>query len=504
MKKEFFAIVLLVILFGCKSEEDLIVTSIQLDKTELTLKVGEEYNFEVLKTPENAPTPNYIWSTEQLSGDGKIGEIEQNGKFTALKEGKIKVFVEGDRSTSLNGSSPIMSSCLVTVEPVKAEKLKLDQTEVTLEEGESKILACSFIPENTTDQQLLWKSSDYKIVNVTANGPSAKATVKAIGTGEAVITAYLKSNKEMSVECKVKVAPTPLEGLSLQETEKTVVQGEIFTLTPIYTPENATNKNITWSSSDDRIAQVDNNGKVTTGDFGLCIIQAVSEDGSFKASCKLTVTPIPVESIEFSKYIYKVEIGGEKQLSVLFTPANAGNKNIKWSTSNSIIAPIDENGIVRGNSIGGATIIAESEDGGYKASCQVQVADIDQFVDLYFPSASVVILNGYTTGTIYSGIINNSSKTITLTRFSIIDTGTWRTVAETTDESQLGILSPGQSTNLGGKISNVYEPVYVWEFTYNGVKYQVQKQYGKDSPYAAKIETKSYATKMFSLTKAKF
>lgn len=60
MKKDFLAIILLAILFSCKSEEDPIVTSIQLDKTELTLKVGEEYAFKVLKTPENAPTPNYI------------------------------------------------------------------------------------------------------------------------------------------------------------------------------------------------------------------------------------------------------------------------------------------------------------------------------------------------------------------------------------------------------------------------------------------------------------
>lgn len=212
---------------------------------------------------------------------------------------------------------------------------------------------------------------------------------------------------------------------------------------------------------------------------------------------------MPVEGIEFSNYTYKVEIGGEKQLSVKFTPTNAGNKKITWSTSNSLIAPIDENGLVKGNSTGWTTITAESEDGGHKASCQINVAEIDQFVDLYFPFASVIVLNGYTTGNIYSGIRNNSSKTITLTKFYTIDSGSWKIVAETSDTSMLGDLAPGQSTNLGGRINNVYEPIYVWEFTYNGVNYHIQKQYGKDSPYSAKIETKGYSSKMIPLLKSR-
>lgn len=502
MKKEFLAIIMLAMLFACKSDDDQVLTSIQLDKTELTLKVGEEYQFQVIKNPETAPTPEYGWYCALFDNDESVGQVDEKGKFTAQSEGKIVVVVM-TKDSWFEEKSLLKSECFITVEPVKAEGLKLDQTELSLKAGESKTLTCSFVPDNTSDKKLAWKSSDEKVATVTPDGTSNKAKITTVGAGEAIITAYLKNDTKVSAECKIKVDPAKLENLTLKETEKEVIQGESFTLTPVFTPEYATNKNIIWSSSDDKIAKVDSNGNITTINWGDCTIKATAEDGGFEAICKLTVKPLPLESIEFSNYSYKVEIGGEKQLSVLFTPANAGNKKIKWSTSNSVIAPIDENGLVKGNSTGWATITAESEDGGHKASCQIQVAEIDQFVDLYFPSASVIVLNGYTTGTIYSGIRNNSSKTITLTKFYIVDSSTWKTVAETSDPSMLGNLAPGQSANLGGRINNVYEPIYVWEFTYNGVSYHIQKQYGKDNPYSAKIETKGYSSNMINLSKSK-
>lgn len=499
MKKEFLAIIMLAMLFACKSEDDPVLTSIKLDKTELTLKVGEEYAFKVIKNPETAPTPTYNWIVNDMGANKVIGTIDNKGVFKALNVGQVNISVDVINSNML----PITAHCLVTVEPIKAEGLKLDQTELYLKAGESKTLTCSFIPEDTTDKELIWKSSDEKIATVTPEETSNKAKITTVGAGEAIITAYLKNDTKVSAQCKINIDPAKLENLTLKEKEKEVIQGESFTLTPVFIPEYATNKNITWSSSDEEIAKVDNNGNVTTINWGDCIIKATAEDGGFEAICKLAVKPLPVESIAFSNYSYKVEIGGERQLNVKFTPENAGNKKIKWSTSNSIIAPIDENGLVKGNSTGWATITAESEDGGHKASCQIQVAEIDQFVDLYFPSASVIVLNGYTTGTIYSGIRNNSSKTITLTKFYIVDSGTWKTVAETSDASMLGNLAPGQSTNLGGRINNVYEPIYVWEFSYNGVDYHIQKQYGKDNPYSAKIETKGYSNAMINLSKSR-
>ena len=510
MKKEFLAIITLAMLFACKEDEPPVVTAIKLDVNELELKIGESHEFKVSHTPPEAKTPLYDWTISPYTpvwGAGTsydIATLDANGKVTATKEGTTTVTVQTLDIVDPVSMKPFVQTCTIKIKPIEAESISIDKKEVALKGGEKATLSIKVSPENTTNLNLYWKSSNTKIVTVAKDDIyKDKAIITAVGAGEAIVTAMISNNSKIYAECKISVGPTKLEGLSLSEKEKTVIQGEQFTLSPIFNPANATNKNIAWSSSDESIAKVNNTGLVSTFMFGECTIKAISEDGVFEATCKLSVKPLPVENINFSEDSYKIEIGGEKQLSVIFTPANAGNKKIKWSTSNSIIAPIDNNGLVKGNSTGWATITAESEDGGHIATCQIWVAEIDQFVDLYFPSASVVVLNGYTTGTIYSGIRNNSSKTITLTRFSIIDSGTWQTVAETTDNSMLGALPSGQSTNLGGRINNVYEPIYVWEFTYNGLSYRVQKQYGKDSPFSAKVESKGYSNTMINLSKSK-
>lgn len=218
MKKEFLAIILLVMLFACKSDDDTVLSSIKLDKTELTLKVGEEYTFKVIKNPEDAPTPSYTWSVENVNDE--IGVIDKNGNFKALSVGEVNILVEA----YVEGKIPLTSNCIVTVEPVDAEGLKLDKQELALNVGASETVICSFVPENTTNKKLLWKSSNPKIASVSFNyGTSENSKITAIGEGEAIITAYLKENEKISAQCKVKVSPTKLENLTLKETEKTII-----------------------------------------------------------------------------------------------------------------------------------------------------------------------------------------------------------------------------------------------------------------------------------------
>lgn len=486
----------LAILFACEKKEDPVVTAISLDKTELTLKAGEKYQFKVSHTPSEAKAPQYKWAVEVFAGSPtSIAEINQDGTLTAIKDGEAIVTVETVDIVSSLGI-PLMAVCDLVIEPVKAEGVKLNKNSITLDPGTSETLTYVISPENTTHKDVSWASSNSEIATVD-NG-----VVKALSSGEVSITVTVRNTTAKDV-CKVKVNPSKLEGLALSDKSKTILQGEAFKLTPIYTPANATNKKVLWSSSDKNIATVDADGNVKTIHFGDCVIKSVSEDGGFEAICKVKVTPIPVQSISFSEYQYKVEIGGEKQLKVNITPENAGNKEIIWSSSNDIIAPIDQNGVVKGNSTGRATITAESIDGGLKASCDILVVEIDEFVNLYFSSASVIVLNGYLTGSVYSGIRNSSSNMITLTKFEIVDSNTWKTVAETTDESQLGNLLPGQSTNLGGQLNRVYEPIFVWYFTYNGIEYRKQTKYGKDSPYNTVLKSNGSSGKMIVLDTVK-
>lgn len=139
---------------------------------------------------------------------------------------------------------------------------------------------------------------------------------------------------------------------------------------------------------------------------------------------------------------------------------------------------IDKTGKVKGNTSGSSTITAISEDGGHKASVEIYVVEIDRLMNVYFPSSSVVILNGYYTGSISCAIRNNSSHAVNLSKFYVVESNTYKTVLETTDMSILGELKPGETKTLNARLNSVYEPIFRWEFEYNGNSYSTWTKYG--------------------------
>lgn len=497
-----------VALSSCE-KEDPVVTSIALDKSELELKVGETYDFKVSHNPPDAKTPAYEWSVSRyypLWGGGQgvdVAIIDQSGHFEAINVGETYVTVITTDIVDPITSKRFSQECKVTVKPIDAEGLKLDKTDLTLDPGKNETLTCTISPENATNKSLYWKTSNSNVVTVSPKGDNSnQCELTATGAGEAVITVALSNNSQLSATCKVKVNAAKLEGLSLSEKEKTVIQGESFKLTPVFTPEYATNKNVKWYSSDENIATVDNNGNVKTVHFGECVIKVKSEDGGFEAECKVIVKPIALEGISFKESGYAIEDGGSLQLELQYYPENASNKEIVWSSSNTNVATVDENGIVKGYNKGNTTITATSVDGGHTASCNVKVVDISNFMYVYFSSSSTVNINGYITGNISCVIRNNSSNSVKLTRFYVIDSSTNKIVAQTTDESLLGtIFRPKESVGLSGRFNSVFEPIFVWEMEYKGQKYETYQKFGTGLKSSNKIETKGELSNMTKLYK---
>lgn len=504
MKYYFIAILSIIALFSCKEEEPP-VTAIQLDVNKLELKIGETYTFKVSHTPLEAKAPTYSWSASQYhpywsKNPYDVVEIDQNGKITALKEGNTLITVQSLDVLNPASGEPFEQVCEVVIKPIEAEGITIEPKEITLKGQETVVLTASIVPANITDPKVYWTSDNLAVATVSKdNSNSLKATVTAKGAGEAIIKAYVSNQPSITAVCKITVSPTKLEGLAFKETTKTILQGEETSLEPVFTPAYATNKNIKWTSSNEAIATVDKEGKVAGIHFGECVVKAVAEDGGWEATCKIIVKPIPVQSIKFLTSNYQLEVGGEKQLEVIFTPANAGNKNVEWSSSNPIAVSVDRNGKVKGNTSGSATIVAMAEDGGATATCQVDVVEIDRLMKVYFPSAAVTIINGYYIGQIYCAIANNSSHTVRLTKFSVIETSGFNTVAETTDQSLLGELAPGKTISLGGRFNSVYEPAFCWEFEYNGRTYSTYTKYGDKSFLSQPITPVGKSNKMIEL-----
>lgn len=164
-------------------------------------------------------------------------------------------------------------------------------------------------------------------------------------------------------------------GVTVDLDEVTLREGEQTHITATVTPSNATNKAITWSSSNDSIATVasatSTSAKITAVKGGTATITCTTTDGSYKATCKITVTT-SVTGISLSPSTLTLAWGETSTLSPTLAPSNATNQTVHWYTSDSAVVSVD-NGVIKGISAGTATITAMAEDGGYQATCKVTV-----------------------------------------------------------------------------------------------------------------------------------
>ena len=153
----------------------------------------------------------------------------------------------------------------------------------------------------------------------------------------------------------------------------TLPVGVTYTLTPTVLPENAANKNVTWTSSNPAVATVAN-GTITTKAEGNSAIVAATEDGGKTAICVVTVSPavVAVTSVTLNQATVTLTADDTLRLTATVQPSNATNKNVTWSSSNTAVATVN-NGLVTAVAQGAATITVTTEDGSKTASCAVDV-----------------------------------------------------------------------------------------------------------------------------------
>ena len=164
--------------------------------------------------------------------------------------------------------------------------------------------------------------------------------------------------------------------VSLSPSTLTLNVGVEATLTPTITPDNATDKSVTWESSAPGVATVDTNGKVTAVAEGTATIIVTTTDGNFEDTCTVTVTQpaeTPVASVTLDKTSLTLDVGGSFTLTATVKPDDATNKAVTWSTSNKNVATVDQNGNVKAVGAGTATITVTTADGGKTATCTVTV-----------------------------------------------------------------------------------------------------------------------------------
>lgn len=259
------------------------ILAVALDRHELSLEVGDTFPLKATVTPADATNPAIVWSSNKPA----VATVDENGKVTALTPGNAVITV-----ATVNGGKTDACSVSVSAKPGPGPEPGGDVSEVTImpasaeiKEGETVQLSATVTPAEAS-QAVEWASLDTSVATVDENG-----LVKGIAQGSTKIFARSKADPDKQGSCEITVIQDPtLKGIALTVSELNLEVGKAQTLTVIYTPSYASNKNVTWTSSNSSIATVSAEGKVTALAEGSATVTATSEEGGFTASCAVTVS----------------------------------------------------------------------------------------------------------------------------------------------------------------------------------------------------------------------
>lgn len=253
-----------------------VVTSITLDKSALQVETSKTATLTATVTAEEGADKTVTWSTS----DGSVATVA-NGVVSGVKAGTATITAKAGEKTA---------TCAVTVvDPapttVAVTGVTLNPTTLELEVGETGTVAATVAPENATDKTVTWSSDKTDIVTVDSTGK-----VTAVKEGTTTITAKAG---EKTATCTVTVkakGTVSVTGVTVNPATVKLDVGKTTVLGVTITPENATEKGVTWKSSDESKATVDAKGCVTAKAEGTVTITATTKDGSKTASCTVTIS----------------------------------------------------------------------------------------------------------------------------------------------------------------------------------------------------------------------
>lgn len=301
------------------------------------------------------------------------GDMDDDGQVTVADvTSVVNVAVGRTPMTTINVGGTIVDNSSVA-----GKWYAPDGTHFTLTSGgTTDYPGCATYKYMSVQSRLLFYNASGRIVKALALAEVTNDYLLAIDYVTGALTYY--TNQASLVT-----------GLTMSQSTLTMNSGTTQQLTVTATPANAL-ADITWTSSNESVATVDQNGLVTSVAGGSCTITATATDGSLvTATCFLTVIQM-VTSITLSETHVLLGLDEFIRLTATVLPANAANKSVVWSSSNSDIAPV-RNGRVDAYDYGAVTITCDAADGsGVKATCIVLISDdAHAFVDLGLPSGTL-------------------------------------------------------------------------------------------------------------------
>ncbi len=338
------------------------VSSVVVSPDQRTLVIGNNLSLEAEVLPADATNKSVSWSTSHPS----VAIVDQNGSVTAVSSGQAII-----TATTADGNKKDTATISVenAVIPVTSVTISVPDASMTI--GDTMDLTAVILPGSATNQGISWTSSNPGIAAVNASG-----RVSAIAQGAVTITVTTADgNRTASVSLTIESIVVPVSSITVSPAQITMLAGNSEQLSGAILPANATNKTVSWSSSQPEIATVNASGRVTALSEGATSITATTADGNKTATALISVESgdIPVSSLSISPEEATLQIGTSTTLSRTILPADATDKSMNWNSSNPSVATVNQIGRVTALSAGVVTITAVTSDGNHTDTAVITV-----------------------------------------------------------------------------------------------------------------------------------
>ena len=333
------------ILASCKTEEkEIPVSEVRLSETTHELAVGDDFYLTATVLPENAANKSVTWSCSPEN----VLTVYQSGQVVAMEEGEGTVTV-----TTTDGGHKAECRVYVRKYKVNVKSVSLDQEVLEMTEGDEVYLSATVLPEDASEKKVVWSCEPESVLNVYQSGQ-----VVAMGPGEGTVTVTTVDGG-FTASCAVTVTPKfiAVESITLEPEPLELEVGQSATVKATVLPEDATDKTLSWESSNEAVATVDQTGKVTALKAGETILTVKA--GNITEWGHVTVTDIPVTGVTVSPSLVTLKEGETCQLSASVSPASA-RQDVEWASQNKEVATVDKEGLVTAVRAGSTRIYARS------------------------------------------------------------------------------------------------------------------------------------------------
>ena len=335
--------------------DDIAVQFVSLSTPKNKISVGDSIKVGYKIFPNNATNKKVFFS----SNNTKVLTVNSMGIVTGVGVGIANIEVKTEY-----GNKTAFIPIEVIDKPNAIKEIELNKYNVSLSVGESEVLTYTINPSNGKWYNVSWNSSNTEVVKV-----DNKGKLTAVGVGNSVVSLNIDGKK---VTCKVNVRDIDIKSITLNKSNFELNVGESVTLKYTINPERNLEDIVSWSSSNNKIAKVDSDGKVTGVNEGEALITIKSKNG-VSSSSKVKVKKIPVSSIKYNKKNTSLSISGSEVLTYTIFPFNATDKSVVFKSSDNNIVTVDNKGKIIGIKEGEAIITIETLDGLNKDSINVSV-----------------------------------------------------------------------------------------------------------------------------------